>query len=212
MKKITFFSLLIICITIVLAAGCTNTAGTPAATTAPVTTAPVPVAAASTIAAPVTTQAATAAATSAMTASPTPTTSTTDPILHRWIRQYAQKGTGIMIGYEFKFFPDGTLDYRVGYTKEVSDNIYILTVTDEASGTWSSLGNMTYMVKMLPVGTAGGAPIIREYTLVPAHENKDYPGVVIAEHLESSYELNELTPGQVLDSNTMYFPTIAKID
>ncbi|MGB8219231.1 MAG: hypothetical protein WCE46_02475 [Methanoregula sp.] len=54
--------------------------------------------------------------------------------------------------------------------------------------------------------------MIRDYTIVPAHENKDYPGVVIATHIESSYELNELTAGQVLSSDVMYFPEQAKID
>jgi hypothetical protein len=122
------------------------------------------------------------------------------------------QGTGTMVGYEFKFYPDGTVDYKAGYTQEISGNIAIKTVTREMSGTWSSLGNMTYMVKVLPVGTAGGAPIIGQYTLVPAHEKAGYPGVVIATHIESSDELNEITPGQVLSSDVMYFPEQAKID
>jgi hypothetical protein len=117
-----------------------------------------------------------------------------------------------MFGYEFKFYPDGTADYRTGYTTEISGNIAIKTLTSEASGTWSPQANMTYMVKILPVGTAGGAPVIRIYTLVPAHENSEYPGVVIPSHIESSYELNELTPGEVLSADVMYFPEQAKID
>ena len=93
--------------------------------------------------------------------------------------------SGSMAGYEFRFSPDGTVDYREGYTQEISDNIAIKTVTSEASGTWSSLGNMTYLREDIArLRTAGGAPIIRQYTLVPAHENKDYPGVVIPTHIE----------------------------
>lgn len=218
MRKITLFSLLIVGIAIMLVAGCTSTSSNAATSTNPATTpAQQPAAtmtATSTTAAPVTaTPAAVVTATPAnATTATTATASTADPILHRWIRQYMQPSTGSMIGYEFKFYPDGTVDYREGYTQEISGNIAIKTVTYEASGSWSSLGNMVYQAKILPVGTAGGAPMIRDYTIVPAHENKDYPGVVIATHIESSYELNELTAGQVLSSDVMYFPEQAKID
>ena len=103
-----------------------------------------------------------------------------DPILHRWIRQYGDPTAPQSTGYEFKFYPDGTVDYREGTTKEVSSNIIIDTTYNfsEETGTWTSLGNMTYLVKVLPTGQSG-AQIIREYTLVPAHQNTDFPGITV---------------------------------
>jgi hypothetical protein len=135
------------------------------------------------------------------------TTASTDPIIHRYIRQYS----GLTTGYEFKFYPEGTVDYREGTIKEISGNFMIDTVSLEASGTWTNLGNMVYLVKILPTGQSG-AQIIRQYTLVPAHEEKDYPGVVITEHIESSYETNAINLGQQRSSNIMYYPERVKID
>ncbi|MDP2797591.1 MAG: hypothetical protein Q8N94_08805, partial [Methanoregula sp.] len=182
------------------------TTATPAPTTAAVvvvTTTDVPVQT-TTLASVVTTTAATIT-TIATTAAPT-----TDPILHRWIRQYTQNGNNY--AYEFRFYPGGIVNYRTGPSTMVSSDIKLLTPpTLEASGTWSSLGNNKYLVQILPSGQSG-AQLIREYTLVPAHEEKAYPGVVIKDHIESSYETEAINKGIQKQTDEMYYPERAKID
>jgi hypothetical protein len=116
---------------------------------------------------------------------PTITTAapTTDPIIHRYIFAYITAG-GPM-GRELKFYPGGTVDYRIGYTTTVSDNIRITNIVSKASGTWIPLWNMTYYIKVLPT-SEGGAQMIRQFTLVPAHENPSYPGITLPEQIVGS--------------------------
>ena len=206
MQKSTGIILLFVCISMVMIAGCTSQPAPAAVTTTvatamPTTTAPVqttaPIAGVTTQAAPITTVATTAAP-------------TVDPILHRWIRQYTQNGN--TYAYEFKFYSGGIVNYRSGPSTMVSDNIKLLTPpTIEESGTWAKLENNIYLVKFLP-GGIGSSGIIREYTLVPAHEEKDYPGVVIKEHIESTYETEAINKGQQRQADIMYYPERAKID
>lgn len=210
--EIWFLLRIVGCIIMILIAGCTSQAPTTAITTAPTPLPVVTTAATITTEPPVqtpipvaTTQAATVIVIST-TAFPT-----TDPILHRWVRQYTDTTTGHLLGYEFKFYPDGTLNYREGTPKMVSDNIRIDIVTGSASGTWSSLGDNKYLVKIQPSGQ-NGAQFIREYTRVPAHEDKAYPGVVIAEHIESSYEKDSINPVRLKPADEMYYPERAKLD
>jgi hypothetical protein len=116
-----------------------------------------------------------------------------------------------MVGYEFKFYPDGTVNYREGLTNEVSGNLVIQTVTGVGSGTWSPLGSMTYFIKILPTAQSG-VQVIRQYTLVMAHENPKFPGVTIPEHIESSYEMDQINIARVPEPTTMDYPELAKID
>jgi len=204
MKNFSLFLLGLICIAVVIAAGCTGVSNTPTVTTmqtaAQTTIPPTPMIAPTVVI--VTTQ----------TTIPTTDIAATDPILHRYIRQYSDTIiNGQKTGYEFRFYPGGILNYREGTTSMVSDNIKIDTVTGEASGTWKNMGNMTYLIMYLPTGV-NGAQIIRQYTLVPAHEEKEYPGVIIKEHIESSYETDQINKGQQRSSNIMYYPERAKID
>ena len=118
------------------------------------------------------------------------------------------------MGYEFRFFPDGTLAYQDGYTQEISGNIEIkLPPADTASGMWSAIGNNQYLVKYLPTGISG-AQIIRTYTLVPSYTNPMYPGVVIPTHIESAYENQSIRAGTITsyDDTSMDYPELAKID
>jgi hypothetical protein len=144
-----------------------------------------------------------------ITQSPTVATTTamTDPILHRYIR--SRGGSG----YEFRFYSNGVLNYRSGTTKLVKDEYFIDTVTNQASGTWTNLGNNKYLVQYLPVGVSG-ATIVREYTLVPARQDPQYPGITIAEHIESSFEKENLNPGEYVQLNQIYryYPERGKTD
>ncbi|MGB7807166.1 hypothetical protein [Methanoregula sp.] len=196
----------------ILAAGCTNTASTNAPLTPTpeiiyVTVTPSPVA---TVVATLPTPQVTPVPSLATSGIPA-----ADPILHRWIRQYGDPTAPQSTGYEFKFYPDGTVDYREGTTKEVSSNIIIDTTYNfsEETGTWTSLGNMTYLVKVLPTGQSG-AQIIREYTLVPAHQNPDFPGITVPAQIESSYETNLIgaNTNEQPNANLMYYPEQAEID
>jgi hypothetical protein len=202
--------LILICIAVIFVAGCTTSGNS---TTITPVTAPVPPATAPTVAP--TPQATAIITTPVAVVATTPAAPTTDPILHRWIRQYGDPTAYQSTGYEFKFYPDGTVDYRNGTTKEVSSNIIIDTSYPyiEESGTWSALGNMTYLVKILPTGQSG-AQFIRQYTLVPAHQDPDFPGVTIPAHIESSYETNEIgaNTNEPPNSDLMYYPEQAKID
>jgi hypothetical protein len=137
---------------------------------------------------------------------PTPTI---DPILHRWIRQFWNNGT--KYGYEFRFFGDGTVSYKYGITTTSSGNIKILDPVLVASGTWTGLGDSKYVVKILPVGVSG-APIVREYTLVPAHQDPLYPGIIVKDHIESSYETDSIDKRTTRSEEIYFFPERAKID
>jgi hypothetical protein len=148
--------------------------------------------------------------TEATIAPSTATTPASDPIEHRYIRQYINPQSNQLEGYEFRFYPGGTLRYRNGLTKMVSGNIIIDTVKIEGSGTWEALGDNKYLLKYLPIGFSG-APIIVEYTLVPAHEEVDYPGVMITEHIESETETKAIKEGEE-HKGVMYYPERAKID
>ena len=199
MKK-SFITLVVFLIILsVSITGCTSPAPSASPATPPATT-PVsqPAAQITTTAAPIQT-----ITTTATTAAPT-----TDPILHRWVRQYSDN-QGKPVGYEFMFYPEGTATYRYGTTTMISSNIMIVPQI-EASGTWTKLSENKYLVKFLPTAMSG-AQIVREYTLVPAHEETGYPGVVIKDHIESSFERDAIKIGQER-SGEMYYPERAKID
>jgi len=136
------------------------------------------------------------------------TTPTIDPILHRYIKINSPTSA-----YEFTFYPSGVLNYREGTYKQVSGDYSIDAVTGEASGTWINEGNNKYLVQYLPVGTSG-AQIVREYTLVPSHQDPEYPGITIAEHIKSTYETNALYKAQPIQIDRMYnyYPQRAIID
>ena len=89
------------------------------------------------------------------------------------------------MGHELKFYPGGTVDYRIGFITTISDNIIITNIVSEASGTWVPLGDMSYYIKVLPTAQ-GGAQIIRQFKLVPAHEDPRYPGIVLPEQIIGS--------------------------
>jgi hypothetical protein len=140
-----------------------------------------------------------------------PTTLAPDPILHRWIRQY-RSTNGSIAAYEFTFFQGGIVQYRTGYPTMISSNIRIDQSLLEASGTWTKTGDNKHVIQILPTGVSG-APIVREYTLVPAHEAKEYPGVIIKDHLESNFEPQEaVNRNWQRGENEMFYPELAKID
>jgi hypothetical protein len=141
---------------------------------------------------------------------------TTDPILHRWIRVDGSPTSADSTGYQYKFYPEGTVDFISGNTRMVSGNIYIDLTQPyvEYSGTWTYIGNATYLVKLLPDGLSG-MTIIREYTLVPAHVDPSYPGITIPAQIQSSYETQLIGYGSNRESpneNLMYYPEQALID
>jgi hypothetical protein len=113
-----------------------------------------------------------------VTDAPTAAAAGPDPILHRWIRRYPASGG--YAGYEFKFYPEGTVVYKEGTTEMVSSNVKIPTPTSQGSGTWTKLSEGHYLVKVNPVGVSG-APLVREYVIVAA--DATYP-----QHLVSDYE------------------------
>lgn len=209
------FLISILCIVVILVTGCTSTGSNPApvattATPAPTTTA---VVVTTTTEAQVQTTApiSLVTTTAATTTTATIVVPTTDPIIHRWVRELFIPVNNEKVGYEFKFYPGGVVNYRYGKTEMVSSNIRIATPLLEASGTWVNLGDNKYLVKFLPTAESG-AQIIREYTLVPAHEVKEYPGVVIPTHIESSYETDAIGKAHVQAYGEMYYPEQAKID
>jgi hypothetical protein len=188
-----------LCISVIFTAGCTRQ-------TEPAASAPVPV-----ITHSVTPPTAifTATVTTVTAVPPISTAGTSDPILHRWVRKYMFKVNGQESGYEFKFYPDGTVNYKIGSATMVFGNIEIITPLSEASGTWTKLEEKKYLIEILPTS---GARIYRVYTLVPAYADPKYPGVTFTEHIESSYETDDIMPGQVHGIDEMYFPERAKID
>jgi hypothetical protein len=133
----------------------------------------------------------------------------TDPILHRWVRRYIFTVNGQESGYEFRFYPNGTVNYKIGSARMVFGNIEIITPLSEASGTWTKIDDNKYRIQILPTS---GARIYRVYTRVPAYVDPEYPGVIIPEHLESSYETDDIRQGQVPGPDEMYYPERAKID
>lgn len=185
MKISPVLILLIACIVVILAAGCTGTgsSGTPATPTpqviyVTVTVTPAPTApncywnpqTMSCSSQPYTAPPTMVVVTTATTAAP-------DPILHRWIRQNADGVTG----YEFQFYPDGTVIYKAGNIVTVSGNVKIPSPTVSGSGTWSALGNAHYLVKVSYAGNSGAPDIIRDYTLDPQD-------ATLPQHLISSDE------------------------
>jgi hypothetical protein len=209
LKTLFFFSL--VTLGMLLAAGCTDLLSPDETPDTSVTVPP-----AATTAAPVVP--ATGTLTAAVTSPPTtaPVTSLTlqpaDPILHRWIRILADAGAnGRYQGYELKFYADGTVDYRSGSVTEVESNLRIDPVESESTGTWTSRGNYTYLVKVWPVG-AVGAQFIREYTWVPAYVEKTYK-IPQREHIESRYELDAVpTYGNQAPNGRFLYPERAKTD
>ncbi len=211
MRK-SFFFLIVACIVTVLVTGCTSTSSNPATITT--VTTPALVTTAVTIVptsqvTPVPTLSTTAVTTVVTTAPPT------DPILHRWIWQYGDPTAAQSTGYEFKFYPDGSVDYREGTTKQMSSNIVIDTTYpySEETGTWTPVGNMTYLIKILPTGQTG-AQIIRQYTLVPAHQDPRFPGITVPAQIVSSYETDLIgaNMNEQPNADLMYYPEQAEID
>lgn len=197
------------CVVFILITGCTGPAPAPATTPAvqsPAPASPEPPE-------PVATTPASAALTPVpIPAAPSPAVpavSATDPILHRYIREY-NDNTGQKLGYEFRFYQNGTVIYREGLPKTVSGNIVLSTVTRDTPGTWSALGNLTYNVTIPP--SKGGDAIDRTYTLVPAHPEPNYPGVTVPEQIQSPYETAGVIPGEPEVSSAMRYPERADPD
>lgn len=207
MQKNVLLYLLVVCIVVILVAGCTSTSNTATtATHVPITTTEI---------IPIVTTQAPMTTTPSITTSQTPAIETTlssfDPILHRWVRQYPTFTSSMpWAAYQYKFYPDGSVVYNFGTPAEVSSNIKVVSQY-EASGTWVKTGNNTYLVKVLPIGTASGAPLIREYTWVPTYIDKQY-GKTIPEHLVSQDEIDALPKAREQLQNEMFYPERAKID
>lgn len=174
--------MLILCILVV---GCTSQPSAPAPVQNPQTSMP------TTISTPIQTE--------IPTQNPVVTAETqaTDPILHRYVKLNKD-----LSGYEFTFYPGGVVSYRAGSTKQVKGDYTINVVDNQASGTWTSLGNNKYLVQFLPVGVEG-AKIIREYTLVPAHKDPEY-GAMVPEYIMSTYESENLNKAERIQINQMY--------
>jgi hypothetical protein len=183
MKNSLIFVLLIVCVATIFAAGCTDsgssdTSATPTPQIIYVTVTVTPTAThcywdpqkMACSDQPLTAAPTTIVATTATTAAP-------DPILHRWIRQYATGGTG----YEFQFYPDGTVVYNQGIIVTTSGNLAIPSPLQSGSGTWTKLSDTEYLVKVSFAGTSGAPGIVRDYTLEPSYGT-------LPQHLVSSYE------------------------
>jgi hypothetical protein len=201
MRLITLFSLALITLAVLLAAGCTGPTGpSGASTTVPTTSAPV-------VSAPPTTPAAGTPETT-VTASYTRLTTTTatpapDPILHRWVREYPTFTSDMpWAAYDFVFLSGGSVTYTYGVPIKSGSNIRIVT-KQKMSGTWEKIGDNTYRV-VLPA-TSTSSQIYRVYTRVPASTDKD-TGTTVNEHLESSYETGSLPTGRDRQANEMYYP------
>jgi len=132
-----------------------------------------------------------------------------DPILHRYVFRWPNAVENNMYGYEYKFYPDGSVIYKYGIVTEVSSNLKI-NPTQQMGGTWTNIGNSNYLVKILPEGQSGQY-YTREYTLVTEYEDPLYPGKIYKEHIESNYERDAIFPGYEM-TDRMYFPERAKID
>ncbi|WP_292370295.1 hypothetical protein [Methanoregula sp. UBA64] len=202
MRIRTLFSLAILAITVLLAAGCTGSSGpSGASTTVPTTSAPA-------VSAPVTTPAMTNPETT-VTASYTRLITTTatpapDPILHRWVREYPTFTTDMpWAAYDFVFLSGGSVTYTFGVPIKSGSNIRIVS-QQKMSGTWEKIGNNTYRV-VIPA-TSTSSQIYRVYTRVPATVEAKTGVVTVNEHLESSYETGSLPTGRDKQANEMYYP------
>jgi hypothetical protein len=206
--KRSFVLLIVTCFLLIVAAGCTSSTGTSAAATPTVTAVPV-------TSIPVTTQipATTDSITTTATSKPavvSTTASATDPILHRWVRQYPSLTSAGWVAYEFKFYPDGSLVYNFGTPKMTAGNIQVVS-TYEATGTWVKSGNNTYLLHYLPLGRTG-AQIVDEYTWVPETIDKEY-GRTIPEHIISQDEIDEYAhSAREIMADEMMYPERAKVD
>jgi hypothetical protein len=185
-----------LCIAVIFTAGCTSQTEPAASAPAPVITHSV-------------TPPTAIFTTTVTTVPPVTTIGTSDPILHRWVRKYIFKVNEQESGYEFHFYPNGTVNYKIGSATMVFGNIEIITPLSEANGTWTKREDKKYLIEILPTS---GARIYRVYMLVPAYVDPKYPGVTVSEHIESSYETDDIMPGQVPGVDEMYFPERAKID
>ncbi|MCK9580112.1 MAG: hypothetical protein M0Q92_06630 [Methanoregula sp.] len=132
-----------------------------------------------------------------------------DPILHRYVFRWPDMVNNAIYGYEYKFYPEGSVIYKYGIVTEVSSNLKI-NPTQQMAGTWTNIGNCTYLVKILPEGESGQY-YTREYILIPDYEDPLYPGKIYREHIESNYERDAIFPGYE-KTDRMYFPERAKID
>jgi len=199
MRKITLFSLTIITIAVLLAAGCTSSSGSSAAgpttTTMPTTSALV------------TTQVL-IAPTTAVTTSPTQTPTATatpgsDPILHRWVREYPTFTSDMpWAAYDFVFLSDGSVTYTFGVPITSGSGFRIVS-QQKMSGTWQKIGDNKYRVSI--PGSAAGSQILREYTRVPASIDKE-SRETINEHIVSQYEIDSLPKAREKLTNEMYYP------
>lgn len=201
MRIITLFSLAILTIAVILAAGCTGSSGTSGSSTAaPATTvyvSPVPVTS-PVPGTPATTVTTFPPATPTATATPVP-----DPILHRWAREYPAFTSDMSwAAYEFIFLSDGSVVYNYGTPVKSGAGFRIVSQL-KMSGTWQKIGDNTYRVS-LPA-TSAGSQIYRIYTRVPASTDKN-TGAIINEHIESSYETGSLPTGRDKLANEMYYP------
>ena len=196
MKNYSGLFFIFLCIAVIFTAGCTRQTEPAAPAPAPVITNPV-------------TPPATIFTTTVTTVPPVLTVGTSDPIVHRWVRKYIFTVNGEESGYEFRFYPNGTVNYKIGSATMDFGDIKIIAPLSEANGTWTKLENNKYLIEILPTS---GARIYRVYTRVPAYVDPRYPGITFAEHIESSFETDDIREGQVPGVNEMYFPERAKID
>jgi hypothetical protein len=215
MKVNTGMVLVLVCIAAIVCAGCTGSApaGTPATASPTITEVP-PTTIAENVTVTVPAQESTNATkkqntTETVKVSSTITAKNADPILHRYVFRWPDLVKNNNYGYEYKFYQDGTVIYKYGIVTEVSSNLKI-NPTTQMVGTWTNLGNNTYLVKILPEGKSGQY-YTREYTLVPDYVDPLYPGIVNREHIESDYERDAIFPGYE-KTDRMYFPERAKID
>ena len=221
MKEKMGILIVLICIAAIVCAGCTGSVptGKPAGTEANVTVLPaateLPVTNVTTIAPD--TPAPTQVQNTSVTKNATVTTKVTvaipaktaDPILHRYIFKWPEAVKGVYYGYEYKFYPDGSVTYKYGPLSEVS-SVMTINPTSQMGGTWMNLGNNKYLVKIIPEGKSVQS-YTREYTLVAEYEDPLYPGKINKEHIESDYEKGAIFPGwEKLDR--MYYPERAKTD
>lgn len=123
-----------------------------------------------------------------LTGTPAVDSSGPDPIIHRWIREYPPTtegyvGSGGYVGYEFRFFPEGTAVYHEGPVESTSSNLKIPSTFVTGTGSWTKLSEGHYLVKINTVNVSGSplVPIVREYVLAP-------PSGIFPEHLVSDFE------------------------
>lgn len=221
MQEKTGILLVLVCIAAIVCAGCTGSApaGTPAGTevkaTVPPATTEIPATTVIKVApdtsVPTQVQNTSVNQETTVTAQVTETipAKTADPILHRYIFKWPVAVNGIDYGYEYKFYPDGSVTYKYGPLSEVS-SVMTINPTSQMGGTWMNLGDNKYLVKIIPEGK-NVQSYTREYTLVAEYEDPLYPGKINTEHIESDYEKGAIFPGR--DTlNQMYYPERAKTD